>query len=115
MSVGTDTLPLALIAGKDFGHSWELAETATGPASSLDGIGAIEFRAARDGLPAGEAIVWTLADGQFEIVGDEMVLRVAGDVTQDLEPGSWRWLLSYGEAEAETPLVQGRLNITREP
>ena len=115
MSVGVATLPLVLIAGKDFGHSWEIAEAVTGPATPLDGIGAVEFRMSRDGLPATEAVIWSLADGQISIVGDEMVLSIPGDETEALTAGSWRYLLSYGEAAAETPLVQGRLNVTREP
>ena len=114
MSIATASLPLVLIAGKDFGHSWEVAETETGPASALTGIGAVEFRMSKEGLPAA-SVVWSLADGEFTIVGTEMVLLVAGDVTADLAPGSWRWLLSYGEVEAETPLAQGRLQVTEEP
>lgn len=115
MSIGTATIPLVLVAGKDFGHSWEVAESETGPASALTGIGAIEFRMSRDGLPSGDPVVWSLATGEIAKVGTEMVLLVAGDVTEDLTPGSYRWLLSYGETEAETPLVQGRLTVAAEP
>ena len=114
MSIGTDAIPLELVAGKSFGESWEVAESESGEASSLDGIGAVEFRMRREGLPA-STVVWSLATGEFEIVGTEMVLMVTDAVTADLTPGSWRWLLSYGAAEAETPLAQGRLVVREEP
>lgn len=115
MSVATSTIPLQLIAGKDFGHSWEVAESATGPAQPLDDTGAVEFRMKRQGLPDEPAVVWSIASGHFEIVGTEMVLRVAGAETEALKVGSWKWLLSIGATEAEDPLIQGLLTVTAEP
>lgn len=117
MSVATDTLPLVIIAGKDFDHSWEDALTESGPAEPLDDVGAIEFRMSRDGLPETDVVIWSLASGHFSIVGTEMVLRVSGTETDALKDklGSWRWLLSYGETEAEKPWVQGRVTVTPEP
>lgn len=115
MSVATRTLPLVLIAGKDFGYSVEVAQTETGAAEDLDDVGAVEFRMKRQGLPDEPAVVWSMASGHIEIVGTEIVLRVTGDETEDLKVGSWKWLLSIGATEAEDPLVQGVLNVTAEP
>lgn len=115
MSVATRTLPLVLVAGKDFKYSVEVAQTETGVAEDLDGVGAVEFRLKRQGLPDTPTVVWSLDSGHIEIVGTEMVLRVEGAETEDLALGSWRWLLSYGETEAEDPLVQGLLTVTAEP
>lgn len=115
MSVATLSAPLRLISGKEFGHSWEIAQSATGPADALDAIGAVEFRMKRQDLPEGEPVVWSLASGHFEIVGTEMVLGVTGDETDALMAGSWRFLLSYGATEAETPLVMGLVSVSPEP
>ena len=115
MTHAVATIPLALISGKDFGHSWEIALAATGPAESLAGIGAVEFRMSRQGVPVADPIIWSIASGHITIVADEMVLFVAGSQTEDIPAGSWTWLFSYGAVEAETPLVQGRLLATEEP
>ncbi|WP_426036523.1 hypothetical protein [Brevundimonas sp. DC300-4] len=115
MTHAVSTIPLAIIAGKDFAHSWEIAQTASGPAEDLSGVGAVEFRMARVGLPATDTLVWSITSGHFSIVGSEMVLTVAGDETQTIPTGSWTWLLSYGASEAETPLVTGKSVVTVEP
>jgi hypothetical protein len=115
MSIATATIPLVLIAGKDFEREWDVASSETGAAESLTGIGAVEFRMRREGLPATDTVIWSLATGEIEIVDDEMRLSVPGSVTGGIAPGRWRWLLSYGETEAETPLAQGVLQVTEEP
>lgn len=115
MTHAVASFPLSIIAGKDFAHSWEVAQAATGPADDLTGIGAIEFRMGKVGLPETDTVVWSLASDHFAIVGDEMVLTVPGDETEDLPPGNWTWLLSYGASEPETPLVAGKSVVTVEP
>lgn len=114
MTHAVASFPLSAIAGKDFENSWEIAEAATGPASSLADVGAVEFRASKTGLPE-QAVVWSIETGHIEIIGDEMVLRVPGAETEDLTVGQWSWLLSYGATEAETPLVTGMMHVTAEP
>lgn len=115
MSYAVDPQPLSIIAGKDFVHSWEVAQATTGPADDLTGIGAVEFRMGKVGLPEAPTVVWSILSGHFEIVGAEMVLTVAGEETEDLPPGNWTWLLSYGASDPETPLAAGRAGVTAEP
>ena len=115
MTHAVSTIPLAIIAGKDFSHSWEIAQATTGPADDLTGIGAVEFRMGKVGLPETATVVWSIASGHVEIVGGEMVLTVPGDETEALPAGNWTWLLSYGASEPETPLVAGKVLVTVEP
>jgi len=115
MTHAVASLPLGLIAGKDFTHSWEVAHDANGPADDLTGIGAVEFRMSRGGLPAVVGVVWSITSGHIAIIGDEMVLSVPGSQTEAIPAGSWSWLLSYGAVAAETPLVAGKLLVTVEP
>lgn len=115
MTHAVATIPLAIIAGKDFGRSWRLREGRGGPVVDLAGIDAVEFRMSRLGLPEADTVIWSIASGHVAIVGDEMVLTVPGGETEDIPLGNWSWLLSYGASEAETPLVIGKLLVTAEP
>lgn len=85
-----------LIAGRDFGQEWEIAETENGPIDTLEDYLAASVVAKP--VTGGDEIEWTLAGGKVSITDGVIALALDEADTLALKdsPGAWSALLSLG-------------------